>query len=93
MKHTKITQTERALLSQWKKEGLSNNQCAKRLGRHISTIGRELTRNKTRVSVGRDWQTIYEPAHAQHVAMERKQNAWLVKQPLDLSRNRFYASI
>ncbi|HZE87134.1 MAG TPA: helix-turn-helix domain-containing protein [Methylomirabilota bacterium] len=52
MKHTKITQTERELLSQWKQEGLSNNDCAKRLGRHVSTIGRELTRNKTRVRVG-----------------------------------------
>ena len=47
MKHTKITQTERELLSQWKKEGLSNNECAKRLSRHVSTIGRELKRNKT----------------------------------------------
>lgn len=82
MKHTKITQTERSLLSQWKKEGLSNSRCAKRLGRHVSTIGRELERNKTRVSVGKNWQVIYEPAHAQHVAMERKQNAWLAKEPL-----------
>jgi IS30 family transposase len=56
MKHKKITEIERALLSQWKKEGLSNKQCAKRLGRHVSTIGRELTRNKTRVAVGwNDW--------------------------------------
>lgn len=83
MKHTKITETERVLLSQWKSEGLSNNDCAKRLGRHVSTIGRELTRNKTRVTVGNnDWQMIYEPMHAQSVAMERKQNAFLAKQPL-----------
>jgi IS30 family transposase len=82
MKHRKITQTERTLLSQWKKEGLSNNQCAKRLGRHISTIGRELHRNKTKVSVGKDWEMIYEPTHAQYVAMGRKQHAWLAKEPL-----------
>lgn len=82
MKHTKITQTERELLSQWKKEGLSNNECAKRLGRDVSTIGRELTRNKTRVSVGKDWEIVYEPLHAQHVAEERKQHAYAAKQPL-----------
>lgn len=83
MKHTKITERERVLLSQWKKEGLSNKECAKRLGRHATTIGRELTRNKTRVAVGRsDWEMVYEPDHAHHVAMERKQHAWLAKQPL-----------
>lgn len=83
MKHTKITERERELLSQWKKERLSNKACAKRLGRHVATIGRELKRNKTRVAVGRnDWQLIYEPAHAHHVAQGRKQKAWLGKQPL-----------
>jgi IS30 family transposase len=53
------------------------------LSRHPSTIGRELARNKTRVSLGkRDWEIIYEPLHAQHVADTRKQNAWNAKQPL-----------
>lgn len=82
MKHKKFTQTERELLSQWKKEGLSNKECARRLDRHVSTIGRELKRNKTRVAVGKDWEIIYEPVHAQHIAMERKQNAFNAKQPL-----------
>ena len=83
MKHKKITKTERELLSQWKQEGLSNKDCAKRLNRHVSTIGRELTRNKTRVKVGKnDWDKIYEPVHAQHAAMQRKQKAWDAKQPL-----------
>ena len=81
-KHKKITSTERELLSVWKKEGLSNSDCAKRLGRSVSTIGRELKRNKTRVSVGKDWKMVYEPIHAQTVAMERRQNAFLAKQPL-----------
>ena len=82
MQHTKLTATDRKLLSRWKKEGLSNAECAKRLGRHVATIGRELTRNKTRVAIGRDWEIIYEPLHAHHVAMERKQNAFNAKQPL-----------
>ncbi len=82
MHHTKLTATDRKLLSQWKKDGLSNKACAKRLGRHVGTIGRELERNKTRVSVGKEWEIIYEPLHAHVVAMERKQNAYLAKQPL-----------
>lgn len=82
--HKKITRTERELLSAWKKEGISNKTCAKRLGRSVSTIGRELKRNKARVVTdhGKDWEYIYEPTHAQYVAEERKQNAWLAKEPL-----------
>ena len=82
MKHRKFTQTERELLSQWRKEGVAKKEIAKRLGRDIRTIQRELIRNRTRVSVGKEWEIIYEPVHAQHAAMERKQNAFLTKQPL-----------
>lgn len=81
-KHKKLTSTERKLLSDWRKQGLSNSECARRLDHHVSTIGRELNRNRVRVTIGKDWQYIYEPLHAQSVAMERKQNAWLSKQPL-----------
>jgi IS30 family transposase len=83
MKHTKITLRERELLSQWLKEGLAKNEIARRLGRDIKTIRRELKRNSTRVNIDyNDWQIIYEPSHAQHVAMQRKQNAFLAKEPL-----------
>ena len=82
MKHRKLTQSERELLSRWKREGLSNYDCAKRLSRHVSTIGRELSRNKTRVGVGKVWQIIYEPLHAQQMAKDKKQNAFNAKQPL-----------
>jgi len=83
MKHKKFTQTERTLLSQWINEKVSKKECARRLGRDIRTIQREILRNKTRVAVGdNDWQMIYEPIHAQHVAMQRKQHAYLAKQPL-----------
>lgn len=83
MKHKKLTKTERELLGHWKKEGLSNIECGKRLGRDKSTIGRELTRNKTRVNVGRNnWEIIYEPFHAHSVAMDRKQKAFHAKHPL-----------
>ena len=82
MHHKKITQTERILLGQWKKEGTANKEIARRLSRPVLTIRRELKRNKIRVAVGKDWELIYEPLHAQHVAQERKQNAYLAKQPL-----------
>ena len=82
MQHTKLTETDRKLLSQWKKERLSNKECARRLGRHAATIGRELKRNRTRVSVSKEWEIIYEPLHAHSVAMGRKQHAFNAKQPL-----------
>lgn len=69
-------------MSEWKKEEISNEECARRLGRNKSTIGRELTRNSIKVRVGKYDEIIYEPQHAQHVADSRKQNAWSAKQPL-----------
>ena len=81
-KHTKLTKPERVLLSAWKNSGLSNIECSKRLGRDKSTIGRELKRNKTKVKTGKFDEEIYEPNHAQFVAMERKQKAFNAKQPL-----------
>jgi transposase, IS30 family len=82
--HKKLTSIERERLSVWKKEGLSNKECARRLGRHVSSIGRELKRNRIRVVTnhGKDWEDIYEPFHAQSVAESRKKNAWFAKQPL-----------
>lgn len=82
MKHKKFTETERKLLSQWIKEAVAKKEIARRLNRDIRTIQREIIRNKTRVAVGKDWEIIYEPIHAHCMAMERKQNACLAKQPL-----------
>lgn len=82
MNHTKITKKERELIGQWKLEKTANKEIARRLGRPVLTIRRELKRNKTRVAIGNDWEMIYEPLHAQVVAEERKRNAWLAKEPL-----------
>ena len=81
-KHTKLTKPERVLISEWIKEGLCGNEIAKRLGRNRSTIGRELKRNRTQVWTGKSDEYIYEPAHAQFVAMQRRQKAWFAKLPL-----------
>lgn len=74
-------------MSAWLKEGVAKKEIARRLGRNIKTVRRELTRNKTRVEFGdNDWKIIYEPIHAQHVADQRKQNAFTAKEPLKNKR-------
>lgn len=80
--HHKLTFTERERIAAWLKEGMAKKEIARRLSRPVLTIRRELQRNKTRVAIGEDWQMIYEPNHAQHVAEKRKQNAWFSKEPL-----------
>lgn len=80
MKHKKLTQTERELLSAWKGEGISNKQCAKRLGRDVSTIGRELKRNGFKNKEKGEY--IYEPLNANFQAESRKEKAWKAKHPL-----------
>ncbi len=73
--YTKITEHERDLLAVWKAEGISNKECARRLNRHTSTIGREIVRN--------GWQGKYYVAiHAQSCAWEREQKKAHSKQPL-----------
>lgn len=80
MNHKKLTQTERELLSQSKHQGLSNKQCARRLGRHVSSIGRELKRNLFHDKTSGEY--IYEPLNAHIQAESRKEKAWNAKQPL-----------
>ena len=73
-KYTKLTKSERVLIASWKNKGVSNKRIAKLLGRNISTIGREINRNK--------FQDVYEPLHAQGLAEKRKLLAWGAKEPL-----------
>jgi transposase, IS30 family len=76
--HTKLGQTERDLLAQWKLEGHSNGECARRLGRHESTIGREFKRNQHRTK----FDVFYEPLSAHAKAKKRQTRAWEAKHPL-----------
>lgn len=74
MRHKKITATERGLIERWKSEGLSNKKIAERLGRDVSTIGREISRNKDGVT--------YLAECADRKAKKRQKNAWRAKHPL-----------
>lgn len=50
MKYQQLTEVKRCMLSALRKQGLSNAQIAKALGRHRGTIGRELSRNASWVT-------------------------------------------
>ena len=81
--HKKLTMSERELLSKWLGNDVAKKEIARRLGRDIKTIRREIVRNSIRVSVGRNnWEIIYEPLHAHSVAIDRKQKAFGAKHPL-----------
>lgn len=60
-----IAAKERDLIAVWKSEGLSNKEIARRLGRSLSTIGREMARNSYKGKY-------YVPIHAQGKADKRK---------------------
>ena len=86
--YTKLTAYERDLLAIWKTKGISNKGCARRLGRHPSTIGRELKRNYFRDQGGtRHYVAIhaqaksrvreYKKAHSKHPLKNPDVYAWV----------------
>lgn len=62
--YKRLSPSERDQLAIWKAESVSNTECARRLGRDVSTIGRELKRNK--------WGSYYIAIHAQGKADRRE---------------------
>ncbi|CAA0106427.1 Uncharacterised protein [Halioglobus japonicus] len=60
MKYTQLTSSERYFLSHLKKQGFTQSEIARQLGRHRSTISRELARNSCWVTDG-----AYRPSKAQ----------------------------
>lgn len=69
--HTKLTAHERDLLAIWKAGGISNKECARRLNRSPSTIGREFKRNGF-TDNGKQY---YVAIHAQGKADRREHKA------------------
>jgi len=77
-KHSKINLQERKLISIWLQEGLSNKECARRLRRAPSTIGREVKRNRYHCEQG----AFYLVSYAQSKAQAYQKQAWQGKHPL-----------
>lgn len=73
--YQRLTPSERDKLAVWKAEGVSNKECARRLKRNASTIGRELKRNSSKGKY-------YVAIHAQGKADEREMVKAHLKQPL-----------
>lgn len=74
IKHQKLTSEERDNLALWKAQHVSNNECARRLGRQPSTIGRELKRNSLKDT--------YVSIHAQQNFLDRQRRVVTSKHPL-----------
>jgi IS30 family transposase len=72
--HQKLRMDERDKVAGWKAQGVSNSECGRRLGRPVSTIGRELKRNSE--------QGVYAAIHAQGKAWERAEKSAHSKHPL-----------
>src|SRR3989338_4771398 len=72
--HTKLTAVERDKLALWKARHVSNKECARRLGRQSSTIGRELKRNSLKDE--------YVAIHAQQNFLDRQRRVVTSKHPL-----------
>ena len=67
MSYQQITSNERYIISHLKKQGLSNAEIARQIGRHRSTIGREIQRNSCWITDG-----AYRPSKAQRRTQARR---------------------
>ena len=74
IKRQKLTSEERDKLAIWKAQRVSNKECARRLGRQSSTIGRELKRNSLKDE--------YVAIHAQQNFLDRQRRVVTSKHPL-----------
>ena len=87
IQYSKINNTERRQIERWKNKGVSNKECARRLGRNPSSIGREITR----YGWTENGKHYYVALVAQHMADEEKKNAYNGKQPL--KNKKIYAHV
>ncbi len=77
MSYVQLTYEERVMLSTLRHQGLSEREVAKRLGRHHSTVNRELDRNRCSLTDG-----AYRPSKAQQRTRGRRSRS---------RRNRHYS--
>lgn len=72
MRYKQLTSSERDQLANWKAQGVSNKECAKKLRRDKSTIGREIKRNGEFERKGKRYdRRIYSAIHADCLAKTR----------------------
>ena len=76
--YTRLSPTERDLLALWKAEEVSNKQCAKRLKRSVSTVGRELKRNNWK---GHHYVAIHAQGNAERREKEKAHGKEELKNP------------
>jgi IS30 family transposase len=69
MSYTQLNADHRLKLEAWNEAGLSNGEMARRLGVHVSTIGREFTRN------GEPWSGWYVGKKADKICRARRRSA------------------
>src|SRR3989344_3807759 len=72
--YTRLSPQERDLLALWQGERLTLRECARRLGRNVSSLSREIKRNR--------WREGYVAIHAQARADEREREKAHGKQEL-----------
>lgn len=73
-KQKKLTAYERDRIALYHTQRISNSEIARRLGREVSTIGREIKRNR--------WGEAYVAIHAQELARQRATDVAHSKHPL-----------
>lgn len=76
--YVRLSPSERDSLAVWKAEGASNKECARRLGRSPSTIGRELKRNRWQ---GYHYVAIHAQANADRRATKKAHGKRELKNP------------
>ena len=87
MKYTHLTENERYMLSALRKQGLAVAAIAKALGRHRSTVYREVERNSRWCNY--DQLYSYQPARAQQKVRVRTKKAW-IHESVGWSKKRAY---
>lgn len=76
--YRRLSPSERDQLAVWKAEGVSNKECARRLRRSVSTIGRELQRNNWK---GNHYVAIHAQAQADGREREKAHGKEELKNP------------
>ncbi|MDP3955453.1 MAG: helix-turn-helix domain-containing protein, partial [bacterium] len=85
IKHSKIRAFKRDKIAIWKSQGISNREMARRLGRNVSSIGREIRRNSFKgkyyvdIHAHDKWVVRKSLAGKRHPLKNKEVFAWVIK--------------